>query len=121
MNNSKLVLDTIDLSIEQKPDHTALLREKETKNARVIEALQEVQKTKGWSSLKEDIFDPLTKRLKSELYTEAKKEHPDTLKLNRIAGQIEWAERYSDLSKLENVLRVELTNIKKLLHGNSES
>lgn len=121
MNNSKLVIDSIDLSVEEKPDTTEFLREKERKDSRIIEALQEVQKTKGWSSLKEEIFDPLVATLERELAAEGKKEKPDTLKLNRIAGQLKWAEKYADLSKLESVFRVELTNVKKMLYGKNES
>lgn len=117
MNNSKLAIDSVNLNIEETPDNTVVLRERESKLIKIISSLQEVQKTKGWSSLKDELFDPLVLTLERELENEAKKDSPDSLKLNRIAGQLKWAEKYSDLTKLETPFKVELTNIKKLLHG----
>ena len=120
MNNSKLVMDNISLSIEEKPDNTVYLRERERKLMEIIKSLQGVQRTKEWSSLKTELFDGLVLTLEKELREEAKKENPDSLKLSRIAGQLKWAEKYADLGKLESVFRVELTNLKKLLYGQTK-
>lgn len=112
MNNSKLVLDSI-----EKVDTTPLMRERETHLVHVIEALQGVAQSQAWSTLKTELFDGLVKTLKGELYSEAKREVPDTLKLRHISGQLKWAEKFSDLSKLEATFRVELQGVRQNLHG----
>ena len=115
MNNSKFLIDSLQPPVVQ--DKTEVLREMEGRTARILKALEEIQNTEAWSSLKELVFDDLTKRLKSELLREAKKEGTDVQKLARLAGQLQWAERYSDLSKFYAETRLELTRIKALLHA----
>lgn len=117
MNNSKLAIDSVTLREEVKVDVTPLLREKEAKLVKIIEAIQEVSASGAWSTLKTEVFSNLVATLEKELQTEAKKDEPDSLKLNRLAGQLKWAEKYSDLSKLEQIFRVELSGIRKNLNG----
>lgn len=93
------------------------LRNEESRLVRIIESLQEVQKTKAWSSLKAEIFDNLVNVLEKSLKTEAEKEDPSTNKLNRISGELKWAKKFSDLTKFENEKRVELKNIRQHLSG----
>lgn len=118
MNNSKLAIDSISLQ-EEEPNVNRLpeLRKKEGELINIIDSLQKIQVMPEWSSLKTQIFDGLVTTLEKELRTEAKRDNPDSSKLNRLAGQLKWAEKYSDLSKLENVFRVELTNLRKILYG----
>lgn len=118
MNNSKIALEVATFS-EPKVDVTPKLREQEARVVRIIEAIRGVKQNAEWSTLKSEIFDALTDRLSRELTEEAKKEQPDPLRLNRIAGQLKWAERYSDLDKLEEQYRTELSAIRKNLdlHG----
>lgn len=119
MNNSRLVIEPT-LSDKPKEDVQEKLREREQKLVHIIEAIQALAQSKDWGSLKTEVFDGLTRSLKSRLYDEAKKESPDTGKLNRITGQLIWAEKYSDLSKLESQYRVELTRIRQHLHGKTD-
>ncbi len=84
---------------------------------RQIEAVRAIQGTSDWSTLKNEIFASLLTSLERVLREEAKNENPNTNKLNRITGEIKWAERFSDLSKLEGTLMVELTQVRKRLHG----
>ena len=116
MNNSKLALDSIPLKEEGNIDRKPMLREREGVLLKIISALQEVQSSKEWSTLKTEVFDNLVNTLEYGLRDEAKKDNPDSLKLNRLAGQLKWAEKYADLNKLENVFRVELTNIRQKLN-----
>jgi hypothetical protein len=114
MNNSQVF---IDLHPEHDENLVPKLRAEEARLLRIIEALQGVQKTKEWSSLKAEIFDNLVNVLERELRTEAKKDEPNTLKLNRLSGELKWADRFSDLDKLENTYRVQLQNVRQQLHG----
>lgn len=116
MNNSKFAIDSIPQEVDRKP----LLREREQHLVNIIEALERVAKSRDWSSLKIEVFDSLVTTLERELREEAKKDSPDALKLNRLAGQLKWAEKYADLNKLAVAFRVELNGIKIMLHGKSE-
>lgn len=104
------------------PESLVLVQEKETQLVRDIEAVQALRQSAAWSSLKTDIFDGLVRRLKSELLSEAKKEEPSPLKLNRLAGELKWADKFSDLEKWEKELRLELQRVRtNLSHGTKES
>lgn len=119
MNNSKLAIDSI--IIEAKEDNSPRLQESEARTIRIITAIQEINKAQAWSTLKTEIFDGITAQLEKQLREEARKDSPDTLKLNRLAGQLKWSEKYSDLTKLEEIYRVELKNIRLQLYGKTES
>lgn len=116
MNNSRLAVESVSLSIESPVDLTEELSEREAKLVRWIDALNIIQKTNEWSSLKE-IFEPLTESINKQLLSESKKPSPDTNKLNRLSGELKWSERYSDLKKFEKELRVELQNLRQKLYG----
>lgn len=120
MNNSKLAIDYVPLTLEVKADNTEHFQEREATLLKIIDALQGISSTKEWGSLKELVFDPILPTLEKSISAEARKESPDTLKLNRLAGQLKWAERYSDLSKLEQVFRVELSSVRKQLYGKTQ-
>ncbi len=120
MNNSKLSIDSLSLTQETPVDHTAKFRQEEGELVQIIDNLQVVQSSKEWSSLKEKVFDPLVNSLERDLNYEAKKEIPDPLRLNRLAGELKWAERYSNLKKLEESFRLKLTHVRIKLYGKTE-
>lgn len=108
-NNSLVRLEETPVSIAQRE----LLKEREGKLVKILEAIRAVKETKCWSTLKVEIFDGLSSKLERELRDEARKVTPDPNKLNRIAGQLEWAERFSDLNKLDQRFQVELQGIRQ--------
>lgn len=120
MNNSKFAIENVVLTNEDQKDRSPELREREQKLIHLIQSLQTILKTDEWSSLKTELFDSLTKNLIKEIENEARKEEPNTLKLNRLSGELKWAEKYSDLSKLEQIKRVELTQVRQLLYGKTQ-
>lgn len=113
MNNSFLSLE----NVSQEVDRTPFLRERESELIVILEAIKGVKKSKDWSTLKTTLFDSLAENLSNQIFSEAKKETPDTHKLNRLAGELKWAERYSNLDTLEQSQRLELTQIRKILYG----
>lgn len=117
MNNSRFAIESVSLQIDEQGPNLSLLREREAKIVKVLEALRAVKESEHWSTLKDEVFDGLLSRLNKELELEARQNTPDTLKLNRLTGQIIWAEKYSDLSKLESQYRLELTHIRQQLYG----
>lgn len=114
MNNAQVIGD---LQPERNDDVATRLGVEEARLLRIIEALQTVRSSQEWSSLKTEVFDNLVNVLKRDLRTEAEKLDPSTNKLNRIAGNLEWARRYADLQKFENEKRVELQNVRQQLYG----
>ena len=119
MNNSKFAIDSVSLEIEEPFINVDGFKEREQKLVRVIEALREVEKTHGWSSLKKELFDSLPDSLNKQINQEAKKLSPDINKLNRLAGELKWAEGFSDLKKLEETFKVELQSVRQRLYGTS--
>lgn len=93
----------------------------EARLVRIIEAIQGIQSSKEWSTLKTEVFENLANVLERDLKDEAKKEDPDPKKLNRIAGELKWADKFADLEKLEAMYRIQLQNVRKQTNGkNSE-
>lgn len=119
MNNSKLVIENVPLTLEEPERDITHFKERESELIIIIEAIREIEKSSAWSTLKTKLFETLVISLERDLTSEAKKDAPDTLKLARISGQLKWAEKYADLSKLENSYRLELTNIRRKLYGTS--
>ena len=103
--------------IQQEEQSDSLVREqaseRENNLVRLIETVGRIRESKDWCSLKESVFDGQVSRLRKELFAEAKKDDPNPNRLNRITGELKWAERYSDLKKYEDSLRVELQAIRK--------
>lgn len=120
MNNSRLVHEAVSLTLEEPLHNKETFRAREGELITIIAALRAVQDSPEWSTLKTKVFDDLPLALTREIQSEARKENPDTLKLNRLAGQLKWAEKYSDLSKLEQVFKLELTNVRTLLYGKTQ-
>lgn len=117
MNNSKIALEAVTLSQETPFDVIPQLREREQILVRIIEAIRELKQTAAWSTLKSLIFDDLSASLKRDLLTESRKDSLDPLKISKIAGQLKWSERFSDLDTFEVRYTTELTGIRKQLHG----
>lgn len=110
MNNSYFA----DLVIsDEETDLSPRFREREVQLRRIIDALRKIMGTKEWSTLKELLFDGIVARLTAARNYEAAKENPDTNRLNRLTGQLLWADSYSDLRKLEALYSEELINVKE--------
>lgn len=120
MNNSHLVASLNTLQIEEPINRTPLLQEKEGELVTIISAIDGIQKSKEWSTLKTKVFNGLTDSLTKDLLNESRKTTPDLLRLSKLSGELKWAERFSDLEKFKEEKRLELTNIRKLLYGKAE-
>ena len=111
VNNSLIGIDKEDDGVAER------LRAEESRVVRIIEAFDAVSLTKEWKILKTEIFDNLVNTLERNIQTEAKKESIDSQKLNRLAGELHWAEKYADLSKLEQFYKIQLKSIRIKLYG----
>jgi len=120
MNNSRIEIESVSLQLEADSFPAESFRQREAQLVKLIAAVKSVFESKAWSSLKTELFEGLTDRLQRELLSESKKPTPDTNKLNRLSGQLQWAERYSDLQKLEQEFKAELAIVKSKLYGKTE-
>lgn len=116
MNNSRIAFS----SEEPVEDLLPKYRAEEARILRIVEAIREVSNTKAWSTLKNEVFDKLVSSLERDLRAEAKKDDPDPKRLNRLSGELKWAEKYSDLSTLEEVYKLDLQRIRTRQNGTPE-
>lgn len=110
-------MENISLELEEPVDNTVLLREKETQLVKIIQALEEIEKNDTWQYLKETIFDGIVESLKKRRDLEVEKKPLNGPLIHSINGQLEWAKKYSNLTSLASIYRLELSNVRKLLNG----
>lgn len=118
MNNSKIAIDNQDVFKEKEVDKTPVLREKEGVLVKIIEAVNRIEQTEDWKTLRNYIFDGLVESLERRLSQEANKDELNQPEIHRLQGQLIWARKYSDFKKLSEVYRSELLNVKKMLNTN---
>lgn len=109
MNNSLLTIEKEPSTKEEK------VQEREAWLVRVIEAARALGESAEWSTLKEEVFDEVAKRLKRDLQRESLKPELDLPEIYRLQGQIAWAKKYADIGLLAEEYRLELTNVRKRL------
>ncbi len=95
------------------PDKLATIRERDTHLVKLIEAIQDIQSSSGWSTLKDE-FDGEVARLNRLLLVEAKKPTIDVAEQYRLQGRIESAKKYS-LEKLFEDSMTERETIRRKL------
>ncbi len=113
-------LSQVNVPLNEDSNREEISQKYQTEEARIIrivEAIQGLKSSKEWSTLKTEVFENLTNVLEKDIKTEAKKEDPDPKKLNRLSGELKWAEKFADLDKLEVSYSTQLTNIRKQIHG----
>lgn len=119
MNNSFLAAQQVNLTLDEPVFDTESIAKHEVHLVKVIEAIRAIKGRKEWSTLKKEVFDDLVASLDTMISHEAKKPTPDVGRLNRLSGQLMWAERYSDLDKLETAFQLELKNLRQI-HGTTK-
>ena len=116
MNNAKLAIDFLEEDFEQ--DKAPAIRQRQVEVVKIIEALDSLIVNEDWKVLKVLVFDGIVDALENRIKLEACKKPIDTDELHRLNGQLTWAKRYSDLNKLNDVYKLELTNLKDKLNAN---
>lgn len=116
MNNGFLQDDEVVI------DTTVVLRERQVKVIKIIEAINALSSREEWRVLKDLIFDGALKRVEDSLQTESRKDELFVPTIYRLQGELKWAKKYSDLYKLAETYKVELESInKKLTKENNEN
>ena len=113
MNNSFLNLEPEETSQQTEE----WLGAEESRIVKILEALTAISSSKEWQVLKTEIFDSLINVLERNIQEEARKEDTKPTVLSRLSGELKWAERYADFSKLEQYYKGLLKSIRIKLHG----
>lgn len=108
MNNAKIAIENVSLEIEKPVDVMPMLRKRAEELTDIIEAINAIRGSSYWKTLEQKVFSGVTSALYKKLENES-----DEKEIFRLQGQIRWAEKYSDLSKLSDVYNEELKRIKK--------
>lgn len=93
-------------------DSDKKLRDRQSELAVIIEAIDEVLKSKAWQTLKGLVWDGRVNSLERQLLTEARTEEIVPKTLYRLQGELTWAKRYADLKSYAEMLQKELQGIK---------
>lgn len=93
------------------PDKLATIRERDAYLVRLIEAIQDIQSTSAWSTLKEE-FDGEIAKLNRLILAESKNQTINLAELYRLQGRLESAKKYALDALLANTLQ-ERDTIKK--------
>ena len=112
MNNSKIAIDNVSLSLDES-DNTEQLREREAVLVRIIEAIARVKDSEDWHTLKSLVFNSSVEKLERRLQAESERLKLDDSEMYRLQGQLIWARKYADLDKLADAYRLELSNLRK--------
>ena len=106
MNNSQLIVENVDMEMPTPVDTTPMLREQSIKLEKIIEAFDKINGSIYWKLLQREIFDGVLESLNRRMRNEK-----DVNQLLKLQGQIVWADKYCNLTKLADVYKKELVNI----------
>ena len=104
-------IDKIAITEESK----VLLRDEQAKLIKVIEAIQKLDKSKEWETLKEIVFARSLVAIERQLLNESLAKEVDVNKIYRLQGEWAWAKQYNDIDKFVENLKRQLEEIKKRL------
>lgn len=111
MNNSKIAIENVSLEMESPIDTTPMLRAQAIELSQIIEAFDNISKSDYWKVLQEKVFDGVLETLQRRIRNEK-----DTQEMFRLQGQIVWAEKYCNFTKLAEAYRTSLINVNKQIH-----
>jgi len=112
MNNSKLIEteNTLDetLSEEQK----AILRARQEKNAKIIEAIDSISQSEYWKVLEDEVFKVSLDSAINQLCVEK-----DSRQVAWLQGKVEVLTKYANFKAFSEMYRLELKGIEKKLNN----
>lgn len=112
MNNSKLTENQNTLEEEQPADTAPMLRARQERTAKIIEALDAMSQSNFWKILQNELFLPRLDSAVNQLCVEK-----DNQARDQLQGKIEILSKYSDFKALSDAYRLELQNIDGKLKG----
>lgn len=110
MNNAQLTKDV--LAEDQPADIAPMLRSRQEKIVKIIEAIDSIAQSNYWKFLETEVFQGVLKSSVNQLCVEK-----DEKKMFYLQGKIEILKGYADFKKFSETHRMELKNIKQQLKG----
>ena len=110
MNNANLTKNI--LSEKQEVDVTPMLRARQEKIAKIIEAIDSIAHSDYWKILENEVFISLLDSSVNQLCVEK-----DDRQVARLQGKIEVLSKYADFKRFSEAYRMELKNIEIKLKG----
>ena len=101
-------IENISLVSEEVKDKETLLRQRETELLAILEALQNVKASRYWKLLEEKVLNGVMQSLQQRI-----KNEKNPTEIYRLQGQIVWAEKFCDLTKMYQAYQNELNNIRQ--------
>ena len=108
MNNAKLIENT--LLQEEPADVKPMLRARQEKIARIIEAIDSLAQSDYWKLLENEVFRDSLDSAVNQLCVEK-----DDRQVARLQGKIEVLSKYADFKGFSEAYRLELDRIRKQL------
>jgi uncharacterized protein YjgD (DUF1641 family) len=110
MNNSKIIENTLEQ--EQEIDVQPMLRARQEKIAKIIEAIDSLAQSNHWKFLEKEIFQGQLDSFVNQLCVEK-----DDKQVARLQGKIEVLSKYADFKGFSEAYRLELKKIEQQLKG----
>ena len=89
-----------------------LLREKQTELINIISALDKLEQSKEWQTIKELVFNKSLLAIERQIQNEALAIKIDTDKLYKLQGEWAWSKQYVDTARFISTLKKQLEDIK---------
>ena len=112
MNNSFIASGEVQRAINDTTPQVEKEAFREAFLVRMLEAIEDIQKTSAWKVLRKEIFDEKIESLERRLMIEAEKFPIDDKEIYRLQGQLISAKKYG-LNDLQKTFKVELENLRK--------
>lgn len=114
MNNSFIALQN--LSEEVPVENKRFLQKRAGELTDIVEALRAIRGSKHWKLLEEKVWSEVSQTLQKRLRSEN-----NLQEINRLQGQIQWADKYLKLVEVEKAFTNELEIIKSQTNADTET
>jgi hypothetical protein len=91
------------------------LREQQGALIKLVGAFADLEGSKEWQIIKEQVHTPTVARIERQILNEAQAPIIDVDKIYRLQGELAWARRFSDINKFAETLKRQLEDIKNKL------
>lgn len=97
------------------------LRQREGELVTLIEVMNRIEDNSDWLKLKSILLDSVCESIERKIRIESLKIPLDIPRIYQLQGELSWARKYSDLSKLVEDYRRELQHVRQKLKSNITS
>lgn len=96
-------------------DPKTILQEEQTRLISILEALEKLDKTKEWTTVKELVFNRSLESIERQIKVESLATEINTDKLYKLQGEWVWAKQFCDIDRFVETIKKQLEDIKQRL------